>query len=153
MRKCLSCENKKYMFREKRAGLDLWLLAVHVEHGQFIVNQLHPNGGERGLLLQLTGSAFNVLNHHLGIPAQGVEEGMLEIFRISLKWHSSSTLYREYDAVWNTSSVMLVTFFKQQSKKATGESKQVANLFSPAIAMMWGFLLFRNFFRVSISWI
>lgn len=50
-----------------RNGTYLRLLTVHVQRGQFVVNQLHSYGRQRGLLLQLADGSLYVLHDHLGI--------------------------------------------------------------------------------------
>lgn len=50
-----------------RNGIYLRLLTVHVQRGQFVVNQLHSYGRQRGLLLKLADGSLYVLHDHLGI--------------------------------------------------------------------------------------
>lgn len=47
----------------------LGFFTVHVEGGQFIVNELHSYYGQGGLLLELTDRPLHVLHDHLGITA------------------------------------------------------------------------------------
>lgn len=68
----------------------LRLLAVHVERGQLVVHQLHPNGGQLLPLIQLVREALHVLHEHLGVPERKGDAGREGAREAGHSWECAS---------------------------------------------------------------
>lgn len=148
----------------------LWFLAVHIENGQLVVNQLHPNRGKLLALVQLMHNAFHILNQHLGIPGE----------MRGINWGYFCTVSHGRDKRWGCGEERAVKtkyniprniplgwgYYQGSTQAQAGFNNKrwvtfnqawpnplvSTYLFSPATVTTWGFLFRRNFFRVSISW-